>query len=64
MCVCYSSILSLSLTLAKVIDPLRGSICRANKPCTVTWLDDGRAPLLSSIGVSTVGLYKGSDVCL
>ncbi|KAF8814406.1 hypothetical protein BYT27DRAFT_7082282, partial [Phlegmacium glaucopus] len=27
--------------------------------CTVTWLDDGEKPLLSVIGVSTVGLYTG-----
>ena len=47
----------------QVVRPLQGSVCRANKPCTVTWLDDGRTPLLDRIGVSTVGLYRGNQVC-
>src|SRR5258705_2338351 len=46
----------------QIIKPLQGSVCRANQPCTVTWLDDGRAPLLSSIGVSTVGLFTGCQL--
>ncbi|TEB25485.1 hypothetical protein FA13DRAFT_1157750 [Coprinellus micaceus] len=43
-----------------VVDPRDRTVCKGGQPCTVTWLDDGRAPLLSAIGVSTVGLYTGS----
>ncbi|KAF9531374.1 hypothetical protein CPB83DRAFT_101458 [Crepidotus variabilis] len=42
-----------------VISPSDGSECVANQPCTVTWLDDGRQPLLTAVGVSTIGLYTG-----
>ncbi|KAF9474849.1 hypothetical protein BDN70DRAFT_841720 [Pholiota conissans] len=42
-----------------VVEPLKGSTCRANKPCTITWLENGERPLLSAVGVSTVGLFTG-----
>ncbi|EAU84087.1 hypothetical protein CC1G_06949 [Coprinopsis cinerea okayama7 len=44
-----------------VVEPFSGSTCHGGEPCTVTWLDDGRAPLLSAIGVVTVGLYTGDQ---
>ncbi|KAK0498732.1 hypothetical protein EDD18DRAFT_1153505 [Armillaria luteobubalina] len=40
-----------------VIEPNSGSSCHGGQNCTVEWLDDGTRPLLSSFGVSTVGLY-------
>ncbi|KAF8814426.1 hypothetical protein BYT27DRAFT_7082292 [Phlegmacium glaucopus] len=42
-----------------IFEPSQGSTCQGGQPCTVTWLDDGEKPLLSAIGVSTVGLYMG-----
>ncbi|KZT28234.1 hypothetical protein NEOLEDRAFT_1129584 [Neolentinus lepideus HHB14362 ss-1] len=47
-----------------VVSPTSGSTCQAGQPCTVTWLDDGVEPLLSSIGACTIGLYTGSDELL
>ncbi|KAJ3557373.1 hypothetical protein NP233_g11757 [Leucocoprinus birnbaumii] len=44
-----------------VVDPKQGSTCHGGEPCTVTWLDDGSSPLLSDIGVATVGLYTGDQ---
>jgi hypothetical protein len=49
---------------AQVINPKPHSSCQASKPCTVQWLDDGLAPLLSDIGVCSVGLYTGREVRL
>lgn len=46
----------------QVIQPSQGSTCRGGESCTITWLDDGSRPLLSAIGVSTVGLYTGKQV--
>ncbi len=51
------------LTVIQVVQPLEGSTCEADKPCTITWVDNGVRPLLSSIGLSTVGLYTGHQVC-
>ncbi|TFK53037.1 hypothetical protein OE88DRAFT_1334691 [Heliocybe sulcata] len=47
-----------------VASPAAGSTCHAGQPCTVTWLDNGEVPLLSSLGACTVGLYTGSDELL
>ncbi|KIM41564.1 hypothetical protein M413DRAFT_151075 [Hebeloma cylindrosporum] len=44
-----------------VIQPSQGSTCRGGESCTITWLDDGSRPLLSAIGLSTVGLYTGKQ---
>ncbi|KAK0484774.1 hypothetical protein IW261DRAFT_1458663 [Armillaria novae-zelandiae] len=44
-----------------VIEPNNGSPCHGGQNCTVQWLDDGTRPLLSSFGVSTVGLYTGTQ---
>jgi len=44
-----------------VINPASGSTCHGSQPCTVQWLDDGIAPLLSNVGVCTVGLYTGHE---
>ena len=46
----------------QVIQPSQGSTCRGGESCTITWLDDGSRPLLSAIGVSTVGLFTGKQV--
>ncbi|KII91792.1 hypothetical protein PLICRDRAFT_105118, partial [Plicaturopsis crispa FD-325 SS-3] len=35
--------------------------CYGGQPCTVQWLDDGSQPLLTSIGMSYVGLYTGDQ---
>jgi len=48
--------------LFQVIQPSQGSTCRGGESCTITWLDDGSRPLLSAIGVSTVGLFTGKQV--
>ena len=48
----------------QVTNPQSGGTCKGSKPCTVEWLDDGTAPLLSHIGVCTVGLYTGQEVRL
>ncbi|KAF5325198.1 hypothetical protein D9619_009579 [Psilocybe cf. subviscida] len=66
----YSTILALVLALLCmdtaragifVVQPLQDSTCRAGKPCTITWVDDGSRPLLTAIGWSTVGLYTGKQ---
>ncbi|PPR04357.1 hypothetical protein CVT26_004225 [Gymnopilus dilepis] len=44
-----------------IIQPSAGSVCKANQECTITWVDDGIRPLVSDIGVSTVGLYTGKQ---
>ncbi|EDR10348.1 uncharacterized protein LACBIDRAFT_325313 [Laccaria bicolor S238N-H82] len=44
-----------------VVSPSKGSVCHGGQPCTIEWLDDGTAPLLSAIGVATVGLYTGKQ---
>ncbi|EIW53471.1 uncharacterized protein TRAVEDRAFT_133973 [Trametes versicolor FP-101664 SS1] len=45
-----------------VTQPTAGSTCSGGKPCTVQWLDDGTAPLLSQVGPCYVGLYNGNNV--
>ncbi|KAL0570646.1 hypothetical protein V5O48_011313 [Marasmius crinis-equi] len=44
-----------------VINPQEGSTCHGGEECTVEWLDDGSRPLLSTIGVATIGLYTGNQ---
>jgi len=44
-----------------VIEPSAGSTCHAGQTCTVVWLDDGESPLLSTIGISTIGLFHGNQ---
>ncbi|ESK84275.1 hypothetical protein Moror_3774 [Moniliophthora roreri MCA 2997] len=43
-----------------VIKPSDGSTCHAGEECTVQWVDNGESPLLSTIGVTTIGLYTGN----
>ncbi|KAF8958094.1 hypothetical protein BDZ97DRAFT_1668894 [Flammula alnicola] len=69
----YSTIMALALAILfmdaavlvhaglYVVQPLQGSTCRGGESCTITWLDDGIRPLLSAVGVSTVGLYTGKQ---
>ncbi|KAK0451710.1 hypothetical protein EV421DRAFT_1772581 [Armillaria borealis] len=52
---------ALSVRSLYVIEPNSGSSCHGGQDCTVEWLDDGVRPLLSSFGVSTVGLYTGTQ---
>ncbi|PBK84709.1 hypothetical protein ARMGADRAFT_1018391 [Armillaria gallica] len=52
---------ALSVRSLYVIEPNSGSTCHGGQNCTVEWLDDGVRPLLSSFGVSTVGLYTGTQ---
>ena len=49
-------------TTFQVIQPFKGSTCHGGESCTISWIDDGSRPLLSAIGVSTVGLYTGEQV--
>ncbi|KAF8351923.1 hypothetical protein F5887DRAFT_6100 [Amanita rubescens] len=42
-----------------VTQPASGDSCHGGKSCTVSWVDNGVPPLLSSIGVVRVGLYTG-----
>ncbi|KIL55987.1 hypothetical protein M378DRAFT_173094 [Amanita muscaria Koide BX008] len=42
-----------------VTEPSAGSSCHGGQTCSISWLDDGQAPLLSSIGVTRVALYTG-----
>jgi hypothetical protein len=46
----------------QVEQPFGGSTCHGNRPCTVTWLDDGSKPLVSDLGICEVGLYTGQQV--
>ena len=50
------------MSVLQIIQPSAGSVCKANQECTITWVDDGIRPLVSDIGVSTVGLYTGKQV--
>ncbi|KAK0205317.1 hypothetical protein DFS33DRAFT_1383209 [Desarmillaria ectypa] len=52
---------ALSVRSLYVIEPNSGSSCHGGQNCTVEWLDDGTWPLLSSFGVSSVGLYTGTQ---
>ncbi|KAG6808117.1 hypothetical protein H0H92_005324 [Tricholoma furcatifolium] len=42
-----------------VLKPEADSTCHGGQPCTIEWIDDGVAPLLSAAGVCTFGLYTG-----
>ncbi|EIM87498.1 uncharacterized protein STEHIDRAFT_96635 [Stereum hirsutum FP-91666 SS1] len=42
-----------------VTSPNVGTTCHAGQSCTIEWLDDGTQPLLSTVGICTVGLYYG-----
>ncbi|KZV62486.1 hypothetical protein PENSPDRAFT_591349, partial [Peniophora sp. CONT] len=44
-----------------VASPDSATTCTAGKSCTVTWLDNGVAPTVDTIGVCTVGLYHGTQ---
>ncbi|PFH50840.1 hypothetical protein AMATHDRAFT_144081 [Amanita thiersii Skay4041] len=48
----------------QVTSPSSGGACHGGQPCTVNWVDDGRAPLLSDIGVANIGLYTGQQQLL
>ncbi|KAF9260648.1 hypothetical protein L218DRAFT_932066 [Marasmius fiardii PR-910] len=44
-----------------VINPRQGDTCHGGQECSVEWVDDGTRPLLSSMGVVTIGLYTGNQ---
>lgn len=46
----------------QVIQPSARSKCHGGQTCIIQWLDDGIYPLLSAIGVCTVGLFTGEQV--
>ena len=52
----------MGLTSSQVIDPPTRWVCHGNQPCTVSWLDDGIAPLLDVINICNVALYNGDAV--
>lgn len=49
-----------SLATIFVTAPVASSSCTAGTPCAIAWADDGNAPLLKTIGASSVGLWVGS----
>ncbi|KAG9308282.1 hypothetical protein JVU11DRAFT_9876 [Chiua virens] len=66
----FSTVASFTLILAArlaqasvyVIDPIQTSSCTGGQSCEVQWVDNGEAPLLSTIGECDVGLYTGQFV--
>ncbi|VDB83182.1 unnamed protein product [Peniophora sp. CBMAI 1063] len=56
-----SSIVQFASAELYVASPDSSTTCSAGKACTVTWLDNGVAPTLETIGVCTVGLYHGTQ---
>ncbi|KAF9653705.1 hypothetical protein BDM02DRAFT_3107682 [Thelephora ganbajun] len=44
-----------------VIDPPTRRVCHGGQPCTISWLDDGKAPLLDAIKICYVTLYNGDQ---
>ncbi|KAF8893012.1 hypothetical protein BD779DRAFT_1436375, partial [Infundibulicybe gibba] len=38
-----------------------GSTCHGGQECTIEWLDDGRSPLLTAIGLCNFGLFTGKQ---
>ncbi|KLO15499.1 hypothetical protein SCHPADRAFT_258368 [Schizopora paradoxa] len=44
-----------------ITHPFGGITCEGGQNCTVTWADDGQAPLLNAIGPCDFGLYEGSE---
>ncbi|KAF8153188.1 hypothetical protein B0H34DRAFT_662790 [Crassisporium funariophilum] len=44
-----------------ILEPSQGSTCRSGQPCTIRWIDDGVRPVLSAVGVATVGLFTGKQ---
>jgi len=44
-----------------ITHPYGGITCEGQHNCTVTWADDGQAPLLNAIGPCDFGLYEGSQ---
>ncbi|OCH88717.1 hypothetical protein OBBRIDRAFT_836368 [Obba rivulosa] len=59
--VLFSLALSVQATIF-VTSPASGGTCSGGSSCTVEWVDNGEAPLLSTIGPCFVGLYNGNDV--
>ncbi|KAF9045306.1 hypothetical protein BJ165DRAFT_1528193 [Panaeolus papilionaceus] len=44
-----------------ILQPSEASTCTGGQPCTITWIEDGVSPLLTDVGVSTIGLYTGKQ---
>ncbi|THH06639.1 hypothetical protein EW145_g3948 [Phellinidium pouzarii] len=44
-----------------ITHPYAGISCRGGSACSLTWVDDGEAPLLAAIGACDFGLYQGAD---
>jgi len=44
-----------------ITQPSQDSTHQGGKPCTITWVDNGEKPLLSAIGVTTIGLFWGDQ---
>ncbi|CCM05625.1 uncharacterized protein FIBRA_07854 [Fibroporia radiculosa] len=52
------ALFSLARATLYVTEPVSSTTCYGGQTCTVTWLDDGAAPLLAEIGACYVGLYS------
>ncbi|PAV19843.1 hypothetical protein PNOK_0477700 [Pyrrhoderma noxium] len=55
------SLLHIAYASVFITHPYSGITCSGGSSCTVTWLDDGTAPLLSDVGLSDIALYQGTD---
>ncbi|KAF9788055.1 hypothetical protein BJ322DRAFT_602236 [Thelephora terrestris] len=47
-----------------VNDPPTGRVCSGGQPCTISWVDDGVAPLLDAIKICYVALYNGNQILI
>ncbi|ETW77354.1 hypothetical protein HETIRDRAFT_105500 [Heterobasidion irregulare TC 32-1] len=47
------------LCAGSVVNPMTTTTCHGGQDCTIEWLDNGQRPLLSDLGICTVGLYTG-----
>ncbi|KAN0094535.1 hypothetical protein V8E55_002822 [Tylopilus felleus] len=65
----FAVLASFALLLAPTVhagvyftSPVQSTTCTAGQSCQVAWVDDGQAPLLSSIGNCQAALYTGEMV--
>ncbi|KAI5118908.1 hypothetical protein M0805_004684 [Coniferiporia weirii] len=56
-----ATLLPLSRASLFITHPYAGITCHGGSACSLTWADDGNAPLLSAIGVCDIALYQGTD---
>jgi len=59
---CFTTATFFNFLALQVTVPQPSTVCHGGQPCTVEWLDDGTSPLLTAIGICTVGLYSRNQV--